>query len=127
MKNRFLIIAFLLAAIPAFADEHGHEDAGAEIEISAQAVENYGIKTAAFSGRAIELPHAGAVASKDEWFVYEKDGEHFKQIEIRPVKITTGTIVFENEEGERTLAISGAKYLRLISLANANPEAGHGH
>jgi hypothetical protein len=75
-------------------------------------------------GSVITLPRAALVISKDEYFVYEKESGHFKEIEIIPTKITGKSVAFSHDSPAE-FAITGAKYLRIIFLNDKNPEEGH--
>jgi hypothetical protein len=122
--NKILAI-FLLLAAPAFA-EAPHGDEGREIDVSSAAVKNYEIQTETFPAKIILLPRDAVVASKGDYFAYEKEGGHFREIEIRPLKITGESVLFSHRTAAE-FVISGAKYLRVIFLNAKNPEASHTH
>lgn len=128
--NKIIAIAALLFALPAFADEHGHEEKPAGIELSAEAVENYGIETARPAKQELQTLNRDAlVVSRGEYFIYEREDGRFREVEIHPEKITAAAVVFRDADFacEKEYVSRGAKYLRIIFLNNDNPEEGHGH
>lgn len=134
MKKIFkhLLIAILIGIDPVSAmAKEDHKDEAGEIELSVKAIQNYGITSNIFkiTEGQITLPRSAVVVSKDEFFIYEKEGEHFKQVEVHPTNHVNGTVVFapEHDDEEHEIVTTGASYLRIVFLSNANPEAGHSH
>lgn len=128
--NKIIAILSLLVAFSAFANEHGHEDKSPEIEISAEAIKNYGIEIVKPAQQEIQtLPRDALVMSRGEYFIYEKEGGHFREVEIRPEKIMAEYFVFRDMDFShgKEYVSRGSKYLRIIFLNNNNPEKSHGH
>lgn len=117
--KKFSFILALIFSLPVYAQE---------VELSPAAVKNYGIETSVFEGQTVALPRSALVASRDEYFVYMKDDKHFQELEVHPLEITADfvSIAFETDE-EREFVITGAPYLRIVFLSNANPATGHSH
>ncbi|MDR2860988.1 MAG: hypothetical protein LBV07_00320 [Syntrophobacterales bacterium] len=109
-------------------DEHREDDVN--VELSEAAIDNYGIRTRSIApGATITLPHEAVVASRDEYFVYARDGVGFREIEVHPVKIEKKSITLANPDlhGGEEIVISGARYLRIVFLKINNPHTGHVH
>jgi hypothetical protein len=128
--NKIIAIFALFSAAPVRAGEQGRESETAGIELSAEAIRNYGIETAKPAETETQtLPRAALVSAKDERFVYAKEGGRFIEIEIKPLQITSESVVFQDKDraANKEYAISGAKYLRIIFLNNKNPAEVRGH
>ena len=130
MRKISLLILMILFAAPVWAEPHNHEENEvAEIEMTDTALQTYGIQTQIFAGEEINLPKSAVVQSRDEYFVYKKEGVHFQEIEIHPEEITPETVSFHyhTDEPETEFVISGAPYLRIVFLNHKNPIEGHVH
>jgi hypothetical protein len=116
------------AGIGQHEDKHSAQEAG--IKLTPNAVVNYGITTRKPSAGPLQkLPRAAFVYAKDKYFIYEKHGDNFREIEILPKNVTDDFITFTdiNYKAEKEYVISGGSFLRIIFLNTNAPEAGHGH
>lgn len=138
MQNKFLtylsgaiviigINFYATTSLAETADEHDEHDDHVEITLSPEAAQNYGIKTAKVSGGMVTLPRGAFVASENQYFVYgvEKDGF----VELVPIdaRVSAEEGTFLNNQGVDEFVVEGAKYLRLVSLSQKSPIAGHVH
>lgn len=87
------------------------------IELSGNAMKNYGIKTTVTNGKNITLPRSALVVYRDEYYIYLKNGEEYEEMQIFPTKVTKEIVTFTQDTAEeREFVISGAPYLRIIFL-----------
>lgn len=123
MFNKIVLILFLSGfAFPATAGEH------AEIALSAEAVQNFGIQTVPTRGKQAVLPRSAFVASKDGYFVYAVDDDGgFVEIEVQNRVSSGDGYIVDNADGFAAFVAAGAKYLRVVRLSNAQPAGGHSH
>ena len=109
--------------------EYEHEDHETQVKLSEAAIENYGIRTRkVLSGSPITLPRTAVVAFKDEYFIYIKSYDEFREIEASPTMINKDSVTLGavNLHKDEEIVVSGAAYLRIIFLNHRNP-SDHGH
>lgn len=103
-----------------------HED----IELSAQAIENYNLKFEIINqNEPFTLKKTAIINAQDKYFIYKKDGHGFEQIQIEPIKIDENSISFSSSEIQKgdEIVVSGSRYLRVIFLDMESGEVGHAH
>lgn len=110
-------------------DNHDdHDDEVTEIKLSKEALLGYGIQSEKVEkDMVVQLPISAVIFSKDEHFIYSKEGNEFSEFEVHPEEITEDTISFLNNTGKDEFVVNGAKYLRMVFLNNKNPSSGHAH
>lgn len=124
-----LLFSLLLAGSVNFARASG-EDEEEGVEISDAAVKIYDIQTQVFEPQdTLKFPRSSVVVAQDKCFVYLKDGEDFKEIEIQPDEINDDFVVCDDEAVQRggEFVINGSNYLRIIFLNTHNKDVGHSH
>lgn len=109
-----------------------------EIKISETAIKNYEITTKKFEKNSfITLPRSAFAVSQNQYFVYGvKNGVFIEFVPYR-VRFHAKGINFLNEQPEEIMflneqlfdefVVTGAKYLRMISLSQQTPASGHSH
>lgn len=113
-------------------DDHGHDEKEKEeaIELSPEAVKNFGIKVEKIVSKAqkAEIPLSAIVDSKDkkQIFIF-----HAGKYEVRDVKIIkrSPTSVTVDSFGEsEDVVTSGVNYLKVVEMSHGEEGGGgHGH
>lgn len=94
------------------------------IELSKNAMKNYGIETTVTDKKDVTLPRSALVVSRDEYYIYLKSGNSFEEQQIFPTKVTKDIVSFKLDTvKEREFVISGAPYLRIIFLSGSEEAA----
>lgn len=93
------------------------------VELSKNAEKNFEIKTTVTDKKNVTLPRDALVVSRDEYYIYIKNGNSYEQQQIFPTKVTKDTVSFTLDTvQEREFVISGAPYLRIIFLNGSESE-----
>lgn len=111
-------------------DDHGHDEKEESIELSPEAVKNFGIKVEKIVSKAqkAEIPLSAIVDSKDkkQIFIF-----HAGKYEVRDVKIIkrSPTSVTVDSFGEsEDVVTSGVNYLKVVEMSHGEEGGGgHGH
>lgn len=107
----------ILMMIPLFCFAEG-------VELSQNAMKNYGIETAVVNKKDVTLPRSALVVSRDNYFIYVKNGNSFEEQQIYPVKVTKDIVSFKLDTAEeREFVTKGAPYLRIIFLNGSEEPA----
>lgn len=110
--RKISIVILILILIPFLSFAEG-------ITISNNAIKNYGIETTITDKKEVVLPRSALVVSRDNYFIYLKNGDSFEEQQIYPVKVTKDSVTFKYDTvKEREFVIQGAPYLRIIFLNN---------
>lgn len=109
MKKISLILILLITA-PLYSYSK-------EITISQNAMKNYGIETVVVNKKVITLPRTALVVSRDDYYIYLKNGSAFEELQIYPTSITKDKVVFKlDKDAKREIVTKGSPYLRLVFL-----------
>lgn len=93
------------------------------VELSKNAIKNFGIETTVTDKKDVTLPRSALVVSRDEYYIYLKNGNSFEEQQIFPKKVTKDIVSFTFDTvKEREFVTNGAPYLRIIFL-NGSEEA----
>lgn len=107
----------ILMMIPLFSFAEG-------VELSQNAEKNFGIETAVINSKNITLPRSALVVSRDNYFIYLKNGNSYEEQQIYPSKVTKDTVHFQLDTAEeREFVTKGSPYLRIIFLNGSEAAA----
>ena len=134
--KKYLCLLIIIFLFKVFADEHGHNDhdEGEEkeksIELTEQAMKNFGIKLKKITpkDRRAEIPIAAMVDSEDkkQIFIFHESKYEIRNVEI--VKRTSTSVIVDGFSEEEDVVVSGVSYLKVVEMSlGEEGGGGHGH